>query len=106
MLFHKYCTILLLLSVIISCKSNPSREMENSIIWKVDPHTKLSSYIDSVEYIALETHPDGLFNMVEKLVVQDDKIFILDFRNCKQVFVFDTTGKFLFPVGALGRAPG
>ena len=44
--------------------------------------------------------------MIEKLVVQDDKIFILDFRNRNQVLVFDTTGKFLFPVGALGRAPG
>ena len=100
------CTIFLLLSVITSCKSNPSQEAENSIVWKVDPHTKLSSYIDSVEYIVLETHPDGLFNMIEKLIVQDDKIFILDFRNRNQILVFDATGKFLFPVGALGRAPG
>ena len=63
--------------------------MENSIIWKVDPHTKLSSYIDSVEYIALETHPDGLFNMVEKLVVQDDKILFS---------ISETASKYLYSI--------
>lgn len=44
--------------------------------------------------------------MIEKLIIQDDQIFILDFRHRNQVLVFDTTGKFLFPVGTLGRGPG
>ena len=97
--------------IFVSCKTNPQQENINhtnniTIEWNINSKIKLESYIDSVKYIPLETHPSGLFNMIEKLVIQNDKIFILDSRHRNQLLVFDTIGNFKFPVGAHGRAPG
>lgn len=101
-----FCTIM-----IYSCSQSSKNQNSltpNHIVceWKVNENKSISDLIDSVEYVPLESHPDGLFKAIDKLMVRNGKYFIFDCFGQNQVMVFDSTGKFLFPVGKKGRAPG
>lgn len=64
----------------------------------------LDEYIDSVEFIPLETVDSSLIQMIGGVIIRDNKIYVRDeVQGC--VFVFDGKGKFLFKIDRLGRGP-
>ena len=59
--------------------------------------------IQSIDYIKLDSsEPMGPIN---KMVVTNDKIFIMDSFAAQQIFVFDKTGKLLYRIKNKGRGP-
>lgn len=74
--------------------------------WNVDSASPLSVLVDSIEYVPLEAGTDGLFRSIDKCIKRNGKYFIFDFLGKNQVLVFDSCGKFLFPVGRKGHGPG
>ena len=66
----------------------------------------LSSYLDSVEIIPLETRKDILLGRINKIQEIDNRLFVLDKSISRSVLVFDRKGTFLFRVGKLGQGPG
>ena len=56
--------------------------------------------------IQLETTDESVFGDISKLLVADDRIFILDGQVAQGLFVFDMQGNFLFNVGRRGGGPG
>ncbi|WP_226695365.1 6-bladed beta-propeller [Neotamlana sargassicola] len=64
-----------------------------------------SSIIDTCWYVALETKEESLFGKVDKILIEDDLIFILDEDGTKSIFIFDMNGKFISKINKHGRGP-
>jgi hypothetical protein len=64
-----------------------------------------TNIITDVEYIKLETIPESLIGEISKIIVRDDKIFILDDLIAKNLFIFSIDGKFLNKIKGFGEGP-
>lgn len=60
----------------------------------------------SVDYIPLETTKNSLIGKIDKILLIKDRIYILDKKNSKGVFVFNKQGGFLFKIQNQGKGPG
>lgn len=67
---------------------------------------RLSNFIDSISYIPLETDSNFLIGRIDKLVVTDEFIFVLDKKLARSVFCFDKEGNKKFKIHRIGRGPG
>lgn len=103
----KYILILILNGLILSC--NPKQERQSiDLIIDIEELEEIKitpgNFIKNSTYIQLETNENCLIgNNIEKLVVKDNQIFILDSNN--KIFVFDTNGTFLNTIGEKGGGP-
>lgn len=106
----KLYLIFILIIVFNACKNKQEIDTLSQNIhycnWILDEKKSMGIFIDSVEYIALETHADGLFKAIDKFLVKNGRYYIFDCFAQNQVLVFSLDGKFLFKVGRKGRAPG
>ncbi len=102
-IFFIYCGL-----AIYSCQSKQDTHSytSNKYIWNENNKIPIHYSFDTIQYIILEENPQAYLQQIDKLIVQDDKIFIFDHLGRNQVVVFDTTGKFLYCVGRKGRGPG
>ncbi|MDH6343635.1 hypothetical protein M2480_002379 [Parabacteroides sp. PFB2-12] len=64
----------------------------------------LSDYVDSFEYIELETTDDNLINHLTKVFFVDDKIVLAD-RLEQQILFFDAKGRYLYKIHKQGQGP-
>lgn len=99
--------------ILTSCSVSPVDRISTSefstvgtVRWNELSDLYFNRFVDSVVYLPLEPHPAGLFRVVDKAIIKDGKIFIFDYHARNQVLVFDTTGKFLYPIGQRGKGPG
>lgn len=60
--------------------------------------------IDSCRFIQLETRPECFIGEVKKVHISGGRIFVSDYNN--KLFVFDSDGRFLNTIGAIGPGPG
>jgi len=67
---------------------------------------KYSSIFDNIKFVKLETNENSLIGRIDQLIFYNDIIYILDRYISKAVFIFDSSGKFLGKVGAIGKGPG
>ena len=74
---------------------------------KIETHKKLrySEIFDSISFVKLDDALEAVVGEISKLVIDNDRIFILDTRKTKSLKVFDLEGKYLFSVGRVGRGP-
>lgn len=79
--------------------------------WKIpsleNSEKKLSTLIDDNYFLVpLETNDSSLIVKIEKVVLENDRIFVLDPLSPQPVKVFDATGKHLRNIGKKGGGPG
>jgi len=74
-------------------------EIKRSILY-------LSSLFKNARCIALENHIDGLVGDIDKLIVHDNLLYVLDKKFAKGLFVYNLDGKFIRRIGRFGRGPG
>ena len=100
-----------------SCKKNDTKQ--NSIVRtsefstiQINPkkiekdNNFISLFSDSIAYIPLETKDDFLIGSIDKIVVKENKIFILD-KVSEVIFCFDLqNGNFLYKIDSRGSGPG
>lgn len=72
----------------------------------IDDDILLSTVVDRIRYIKLETDNHNLIGSVDKLIYQNGRFYILDTYAAKSIFVFREDGKFLFKINSIGRGPG
>lgn len=76
-------------------------------IKNVDTKKKYSDFVEDCKYIPLETKDSSLIiREINKVQIDDDKIFVLDLYLFRGVMVFDTSGKYLYHLKAGGGAEG
>lgn len=62
--------------------------------------------VAEVGIIKLETNSNCLIGKIDKLIVSNDKIWILDKNIAKTLFVFSLKGDFINTIGKVGKGPG
>jgi hypothetical protein len=62
---------------------------------------KSSEFIDSIEFIPLETTNESLIAEINKLICMEDRFFVFDSDIGRNVFIFSGNGKFIrkIPIG-------
>lgn len=59
--------------------------------------------ISDYDVVKLETTDESIISKLDKVIIADNNIFIMDGLNNQSVYVFDMTGKFKFKIHHLGR---
>lgn len=66
----------------------------------------LSKFLNSINYVTLETNPHSIIGRFAHFEVTDDYIIVRDNSIPKQILLFDRkTGKFIKSIGKYGRGP-
>ena len=65
----------------------------------------LSSFVDSMAFVPLETKNNELINNITKVQYYNNNFYILDRAN-KSIFVFNSIGSFLKKLQRRGKGPG
>ncbi len=97
---------LFLLSTLLSIQSpvkkitiDPEKDKETKFI--------ISELASEIRYVKLETRPDCMLDMITKVTLDNDLIFVLAHSNpFGHLFIFSSTGKFIRQIGKQGRGPG
>jgi hypothetical protein len=95
----KFMFILSILCVIISC-SNQVNNCEEIVIETNNSYFSRAFSVQKV--IKLETSPQSLINVIFKIILTDENIYLL---SNNRVLVFDLDGKFVKQFGKLGNGP-
>lgn len=101
--------ILFFMCLFFSCNGNKVVVSDSIMIAceKNGEEIKISDFATKAYLLPLETTEASLFGEVDKLVVHDGKIYVLDQRYVVRILIFDgVTGKFLGQIGTVGGAPG
>lgn len=69
-----------------------------------DESVDISEFVDSVEFLKLETGPESLIAEISSVVLVDSMVIVVDGRANRLLF-FDHNGKYLRKIERLGRAP-
>ena len=65
----------------------------------------IDKYFVSKHYIQLESDTNMLFGEIDKIVLRDNRIYILDQWNTYSIFIFDENGRFINKVDHKGEGP-
>ena len=66
----------------------------------------MAGHMDSCSLIQLETRPECLVGEIDKIFFYKDRLYVLDRRVGKSVFVFDLKGKWISTIARTGHGPG
>ncbi len=105
---YLYTYTLFFLFFLTNCGSKKENDLKNTIVISSPKEIKptlLGEYCSDSELIPLETSIECQIGRVDKLVVNEDNIFIAD-RHQKIIFVFNTKGEFCFKIKNIGKGPG
>lgn len=105
--------LILLISISIGCVPASKNEKETInnpkeiITIKTDDAVELnlSEIFDTITFIPLINNKTGAVS-VDKIIFVKDKIYILDKKFAKGVFIYSKNGEFIKRVGNIGRGPG
>lgn len=88
--------VLLFIGFISSCMPSNRREVEEVKIDLGHSPIKLSAIIDDVSYLKLDSDSNSLIGWITDIQFFDNKVFILDEARARALFVFSSTGDFLY----------
>jgi len=96
------------LLLVISCKESVKKEIVTAPLeLTIETEAIRPAYgFSKSELIPLELNDLSLVGAIDKLIVENDKIFILDKEITKSVFCFSSAGKFLFKINSIGEGEG
>ena len=99
--------------VLLGCNSGSPKKsvvISNSgILFNIDDYKKHivdTAIIDHVKYLPLELTENSMIGKIDKLIIRDSLIYILDKRISKAVYIFDLSGRFVNKVGIFGKGRG
>ncbi len=62
--------------------------------------------MDSLSYVFLETNDSCLIGHIDKVVIYNNRFYILDKEKSKTLFIFDSLGKLVKKINREGKGPG
>jgi len=65
----------------------------------------LTPYLDTVKYVKLELTDESTVGAIDKVIVYEDRIYILDMLT-SSLFIFDMKGHYLHKIAKRGQGPG
>ncbi|MCH7411816.1 6-bladed beta-propeller [Belliella sp. DSM 111904] len=111
------CMIMLANLFLLSCdRSRASLEkvyydQEGFVVFDIVDHNEVdmiyfSEFVNAIDYIPLETSEACLIGEVDKVLIDENLIYVLDKRIVNAAFVFDGEGNFVKQLGRKGEAEG
>lgn len=107
----KYTYVLLVVWLLVGCTpkmQNSEYEVKHLSIPLRDCNNEImmSTFVDSISYIPLETKDECLIGYIDKIIVTDKFYYIVDKTIANSVFCFSKSGKFVRKFGNRGVASG
>jgi len=107
----KYYIFTLIAFCLFSCggKSHQSKKLETiSINGNIRQTLNLSSFVDTIEFIPLETNDENLIGIINRIVYKNGKYYIRSTQSMLhgKLSVFDNAGKYLWGLNKIGNGPG
>lgn len=106
-----FCVNLCLCFLFVCCKSNVKSDDIGAVTdLNLDSYAfsdNLSDVVDSISFVPLRaTEDDALFKMINKCVVSDSCMVLLDYFGSSVATVWNLDGTFICKVGRQGQGPG
>lgn len=102
--YHAFLAAILIL--VAGCRSEKNgQDPVVSIPFASARAVDLGQFIEQVQYVQLENHPQSAFTDIDKMIISGDNMFMLD-KRLEAVFCFETNGRFRYRIQAVGRGPG
>ena len=80
-------------------------EANKKFVIDINQQDKITIFFNAYHTIALETTPNNLIGGIDKIVLQNEHIYILDKKQAT-IFIFTHNGKYQNKIANQGRAPG
>ena len=114
MKYHKVSIYFILIIIFSSCSANKQEGISESNSFKkfditeIDSLYKLSNekILEIKSYIVLETNEDCIIGSFDKLIVKNDKFYVMDRKRSHKIFVFSNSGQFISSISGEGGGPG
>lgn len=71
-----------------------------------NPPVTFEDVITSMEVLRLSEPEDKPIGVIKKIIIDKDKVFVLDSDKAKALFIFDSKGQFIYAIDAVGQAEG
>lgn len=105
----KYFVLIIVISL-CCCKNRTAIHEPDIKVLKIE----IDKYIKDLDvsqfynasFIPLELTKDSQIGKIDKVIINDEMIFVLDNSVAKKLFVFDLKGKFIRTIGGFGQAQG
>ncbi|MDR3184126.1 MAG: 6-bladed beta-propeller [Prevotellaceae bacterium] len=104
----KNLSIIILGTLAASCIQCDSRNIHTDTVHipsAVDKMMVTDDLFDNFEFIPLETSEESLFGYIDKIIIHNDKFYILDKTKTRRINVFNSNGKFSHTIGKRGDGP-
>ena len=104
-----YTLIMAIASLSFCCSGNKATEgsAEETYIVDINKATNdISLVFSQIDVLTLQENEDNLIGEVNKIVISDQYIYVLDSWKSKALFVFDKDGAFIRAFDALGTGAG
>ena len=101
--------ILILVVVLVAvqgCSSGPEISFDDVWTCNIDAvKSDVSDFVDGIYYILLYSDADAMFKNADKLIIENDLIYIADYKS-KKIIAYGMDGSVGFVLDRLGRGPG
>ncbi len=102
--FAILCSLLLL----TSCGGSSTTTADDGApVVRLDPYRRgtirTADFVDSVEYLILESPPESMIRRIDRLCVMDSLLLVADYAS-RSVFIFDREGRYRSRVSRIGRS--
>jgi len=107
----KYYLFILIALCLFSCggKNHQSNKLETiSINGNIRQTLNFSSFVDTIEFIPLETNNENLIGEVDRIIYRNRKYYLRTTHGMQngKLSVFDKVGKYLWGLNKRGDGPG
>ncbi|MCH7413533.1 6-bladed beta-propeller [Belliella sp. R4-6] len=100
------CFVLVSLAFLSCNRSNKTYfDESNTSFYFGKGDLDIRDVVNLPEYINLDQSGDYFFTQVDKLIISENFIFVLDLTGLNHVYVFDLNGKFISRLGEIGDGP-
>jgi hypothetical protein len=72
----------------------------------IQHNVKFSGIIRDYKFIPLETSENVIIGHIDKIILHNNQYYILDSRRARSIFVFSSSGKFLWKLSKQRKGPG
>lgn len=94
----------------ISCTRTKDVEIRNTPSINLNPesteYVNMSSFVDNIEFVKLSKENGKLIGGINKIIFNNERIYVLDSYNSIGLYVYNMEGNLLFDIAKYGRGPG
>jgi hypothetical protein len=98
--------LVFILTFLLGCISKPNTDkplLELDITQNSE--VKFSEIFSNISYLPLKSHKKGVYDLIDKLIVTSDRIYMFDYYNNKSLYIFGLDGNFINQLSRSGNGP-